>query len=383
MKENPLLRLENLGQSIWLDYLRRGEITSGELKQLIDNIGITGVTSNPTIFERAIVGSHDYDAAIEALVLADKSEAQIYQTLAIEDIQQAADLLRPVYDRLDGRDGFVSLEVSPYLAHNVKESLTAARRLWTAINRPNIFIKIPATSKGLRAVEQLVSEGININITLLFGIPRYRQVIEAYLAGLETRLAKGYPIDRVTSVASFFLSRIDTLVDAQLEEKIKHSNQDVRLLETLPGEVAIASARVAYQIYKNIFSGERFNRLAQHGARPQRLLWASTSTKNPAYSDIKYVEALIGPDTINTLPKETLWAYRDHGHPAPRLEEDVARAKDILCELPKIGIDMEVVTRQLENEGIEKFNQSFRRLMVILQKERAAMLQEPIAIDIK
>jgi transaldolase len=291
MKANPLLKLKAYGQSIWLDYIRRHMIDSGELQRLIDEDGLRGVTSNPSIFEKAIAGSHDYEGAIRAMALEGKTVKEMYWALTIEDIRRTADLFRPLYDESEGRHGFVSLEVNPHLARDTEGTIAEARRLWSTLDRPNVFIKVPATLEGLPAIEQLISEGININVTLLFGLPRYREVAGAYISGLEKRLAEGQEIERVASVASFFLSRIDVLVDPKLE-KLTPSN--------LRGKVAIASAKVAYQMYKRIFGSQRFRKLADRGARAQRVLWASTSTKNPEYSDIKYVEPLIGPETINT-----------------------------------------------------------------------------------
>ena len=377
-KENPLLKLEDCGQSIWLDYLRRGLITSGELKQLIEKDGLKGVTSNPSIFEKAIGGSHDYDEAIRNLAEGGRSAEEIYQALTVEDIHRAADLFRPLYDRLDGTDGFVSLEVSPHLARDTEGTMAEARRLWAAVDRPNLLIKVPGTPEGLPAIQQLISEGINVNVTLLFGVPRYAQVAAAYLTGLEMRLEQGQSIERVASVASFFLSRIDVLVDPLLEEKMQHRGQEAKVAEALHGQVAIASAKTAYEIYKTVYDSERFQVLAEHGARPQRLLWASTSTKNPAYSDVKYVEAVIGPKTVNTLPQETLNAYRDHGQPTARLEEGVEKAQELFHNLSKLGIDLDEVTQQLEDEGIEKFNRPFDKLMQTLEEERVAALAEPV-----
>src|ERR1035437_1853456 len=318
MKRNPLLKLEAFGQSIWMDFIRRGMISSGELKQLIKQNGLGGVTSNPSIFEKAIAESHDYDDAIRALALEGKSVDQIYAALTVEDIQHVADLFRPVYERLDGADGFVSLEVSPYLAHDTARTVAEARRLWAAVARPNVMIKVPASLEGLSAIQQLIGEGINVNITLLFGLPRYRQVAEAYIAGLETLAVQCKPLKSVASVASFFLSRIDVLLDQTLEKLMATDKSKVDLAEQFHGQVAIFSAKAAYQIYKDMFASERFRKLEAQGARTQRLLWAGTSTKNPAYSDLKYVEALIGPGTIDTVPLETLAAYREHGKPASR-----------------------------------------------------------------
>ena len=381
MKENPLLKLEALGQSIWMDFIRRGMISSGQLKQLIEEDGLGGVTSNPSIFEKAIAGSHDYDDAIRALALEDKSIDQIYAALTVEDIQRAADLFRPVHDRLNGADGFVSLEVSPYLAHDTAGTIAEARRLWLAVARPNVMIKVPATAEGLPAIQQLIGEGINVNITLLFGLPRYRQVAEAYIGGLETLAAKGKPLKSVASVASFFLSRIDVLLDPTLEKTMASDNSKAALAATLHGEVAIYSAKAAYKIYKEIFESERFGKLKAQGARTQRLLWASTSTKNPAYSDLKYVEALIGPETVNTIPLQTLAAYRDHGKPASRLTNEAEKASENLRRLGEVGIDLDAATQQLEDEGVQKFVKAFDLLMSTLKEKRAAALKEPVDVE--
>jgi transaldolase/glucose-6-phosphate isomerase len=377
MKSNPLIKLHSFGQSIWLDYLRRGMLVSGELQQLIDEDGLMGMTSNPSIFEKAIGGSHDYDEAITALALEDKSVEEIYHILTVEDVQHAADIFRPVYDKTEGVDGYVSLEVSPHLAHDTEGTIAEAQELWKALDRPNVLIKVPATLEGLPAIERLISEGVNVNVTLLFGLPRYRKVAEAYIAGLEARAARGEPLERLASVASFFLSRIDVLVDPMLDEMMGGDGAKAKLAEKLHGQVAIASAKVAYQIFQEIFQSDRFHRLADRGARVQRLLWASTSTKNPSYSDVKYVEALIGPQTVNTVPQETLNAYRDHGDPKQRLEEGFALADEVLDRLPELGIDIDEVTQQLEDEGVEKFNKPFDRLMDTLTKERKAALEKP------
>jgi transaldolase len=371
MKQNPLLALESLGQSVWLDYLGRGAINSGMLRQLIEQDGVTGVTSNPAIFEKAIAQTHDYDAAIRTLARKKKSVEEIYQTLTIEDIQMATDLFRPVFNRTQGGDGYVSLEVSPHLARDTQGTIAEGRRLWTTVNRPNLFIKVPATREGLPAIRQLISERINVNVTLLFGLPRYRQVAEAYLAGLEMLVAKGEPVSSVVSVASFFLSRIDVLVDPLLEKVMKTGGPRADLAATLHGEIAVASAKAARQIYQELLESDRFRRLAGRGGRVQRLLWASTSTKNPAYPDLKYVEPLIGPETINTMPLETLNAYRDHGQPALRLSEGMIEAQCTLGNLSEVGIDLDSITQQLEDEGIKKFNQPFDSLMETLSRARA------------
>jgi transaldolase/glucose-6-phosphate isomerase len=377
MNDNPLLKLGTFGQSIWLDFLRRGMLVSGELQQLIAEDGLRGMTSNPAIFEKAIDGSHDYDGAIRTLALEGKSAKEIYQILTVEDVQQAADVFRPVYDRTGGQDGFVSLEVSPHLAHDTAGTIAEARRLWAALARSNVMIKVPATVQGLPAIQQLIAEGINVNVTLLFGLPRYREVVDAYIAGLEALAAQGKPLEHVASVASFFISRIDVLVDSMLDKLMQTGGPKARIAENLHGQIAIASARVAYQIFGEIFANERFRALAAKNARPQRLLWASTSTKNPAYSDVKYVAALIGPQTVNTVPIETLNAYRDHGNPAPRLEEGVERARETLQRLSEIGIDLEKVTQQLEDEGVQKFIKPFDKLMETLEKERESASEEP------
>jgi len=374
MKENPLLKLASFGQSIWLDYIRRRMIDSGELQKLIDDDGLKGVTSNPAIFEKAIAGSPDYDAAIRTLAQAGKSIQEIYETLTVEDVQGAADLFRPLYDRVKGKDGFISLEVNPHLAHDTPGTIAEARRLWQALSRPNVLIKVPATKEGLPAIRQLISEGLNVNVTLLFGLPRYREVAAAYIGGLEARLAQGRPLNPVASVASFFLSRIDVLLDPKLEKLAVAIGPHARTARDLIGQVAIASARAAYTIYQEIFGSERFKKLAAQGARPQRLLWASTSTKNPAYPDLKYVEPLIGPDTVNTLPPETLAAYRDHGDPAARLTEGVDRAAAALARLPELGLDLDQATQQLEDQGVEKFNQPFDSLMATLEGKRREVL---------
>jgi transaldolase len=364
---NPLRRLEQFGQSIWLDYIRRQMITSGELKRLIDDDGLKGMTSNPAIFEKAIAGSADYDEAIAKLVGQNKSVLDIYHDLTVEDVQMAADTFRPLYDQVDGKDGYVSLEVNPHLARNTEGTIAEARQLWAAVNRPNIMIKVPGTPEGLPAITTLIGAGINVNVTLLFGLPRYDKVAEAYIAGLEERVGKGQSPARVASVASFFLSRIDVLLDPVLEKMAAAGSPQAKTAKDLIGEVAIASAKLAYVIYKRHFTSDHFKALAAKGARTQRVLWASTSTKNPAYPDVKYVEPLIGPDTVNTLPPETLEAYRDHGNPASRLEEEVDHATAVLQRLPELHLDINQVTQQLEDEGIEKFNKPYDSLIKTLE----------------
>jgi transaldolase len=303
------------------------------------------------------------------MALKGKNAEAIYEALSQRDVQSAADEFRPLYDTTDGKDGYVSLEVNPHLAHDTTGTIAEARRLWTALDRPNVLIKVPATADGLPAIQQLISEGISVNVTLLFGLPRYRQVADAYIAGIEARAAQGKPVKHVASVASFFVSRIDTLVDPLLEKQIVQGGWDADIAIQMHGQVAIASAKMAYQIYKDIFGSAQFKKLADQGARPQRLLWASTGTKNPDYSDVKYVESLIGPETVNTVPVETLDAYRDHGDSKARLEEDIEQASDVLERLPKFHISIDTVTQQLEDEGVEKFNKPFDKLMETLKEK--------------
>jgi len=370
MNENPLLRIQQFGQSVWLDFIDRRMIMSGQLKKLIDDDGLRGVTSNPKIFKDAISEGAEYEDDIRDLAGKSRSTEEIYQALTVDDIRRTADLFRPLYDASDGRHGFVSLEVNPHLARDIDGTLAEARRLWSALDRPNVFIKVPATLEGLTCIEQLIGEGININVTLLFGLPRYREVAEAYIAGLEARRRKNQPLARVASVASFFLSRIDVLIDPLLTQRVERGGEQASQARKLQGQVAIASARQAYQIYKEIFKGPRFQSLAEQGARPQRVLWASTGTKNPDYSDIKYVEALIGPETVNTLPQDTLAAYRDHGEPALRLETELDKAAEVFRRLGELNIDIDEKTQQLENEGIRKFNEPFDSLMATLESKR-------------
>jgi len=373
MNANPLKILGTLGQSLWLDYIRRDLITSGQLRRLMEEDGLRGMTSNPSIFEKAIVDSHEYAEDIRTLALEGKEVNAIYEALSQRDVQNAADEFRMVYDKTAGKDGYVSLEVNPHLAHDTKGTVEEARRLWKALARPNVLIKVPATTEGLSAIQELISEGINVNVTLLFGLPRYRQVAKAYLAGLAARASRGKPLQQVASVASFFVSRIDGLVDPLLEKVIAQGGKAADLAKKARGQVAIASAKMAYQIYKEIFWSGRFKELAVQGARVQRLLWASTSTKNPDESDVKYMEALIGPDTVNTAPLATLNAYRDHGDPKARLELDVEEARLVLERLPELGISLDHVTHQLEDDGVEKFNKPFDTLLQTLASTSSRM----------
>jgi len=369
LSENPLRRLQAFGQSVWLDYIDLRLIESGGLQRLIDEDGLRGVTTNPSIFDKAVEGSDAYDDSIRQAAREGMSVEEICRLITTEDVRKAADLFKPVYDELDGRDGFVSLEVNPHLAHDLSGTMDEAPMLWAALHRPNVFIKVPATVEGLQCIRKLTADGINVNVTLLFGLKRYRMVADAYISGLEDRAAAGLPIDRVASVASFFLSRIDVRIDELLEKFIPRGE---KLAWRLRGRSAIACAKIAYRAYREIFEGERFQSLARMGARTQRVLWASTSTKNPEYSDTKYVEALIGPDTINTMPVETLDAYRDHGDPAFRLGQDIDEARDTLDRLAELGIDMDKIAGQLEEEGIEKFNKPYDSLMASLEKKRRA-----------
>jgi transaldolase len=366
MRYNPLKKLETFGQSIWLDYIRRDLITSGELLQLIENDGLRGMTSNPSIFQKAIAESEIYDADIRKLASQNKGVNTIYETISQQDVQTAADVFRPLYDETKGDDGYVSLEVNPHLANDTDGTIEEARRLRIALNRPNVLIKVPATAEGLPAIRQLIAEGININVTLIFGLPRYREVAEAFIEGLEDRVKQGKPIDNIVSVASFFLSRIDKVVDPMIEKIINYDNRKKKIAEEALGKVAISSAKVAYQIYKEVFGSARFKVLEEKGARPQRLLWASTSNKNPMYSNVKYIEALIAANTVNTVPPKTLDAYRDHGNPKLILEQNVRKAQRILTKLPELGIDLYERTQQLEEDGIRKFKKPFDKLMEAL-----------------
>ena len=363
---NRIKALEKFGQAIWLDYIRRSLITSGDLKRMIDEDRLKGMTSNPSIFEKAIVGGADYAQQLESLYAEPGLDATaIYERVAIQDIQSAADVLRSVYDETRGRDGYVSMEVSPYLARETEASLNEARRLWKAISRPNVMIKIPGTTEGVPAIRRALSEGININITLLFAQQRYEDVAEAFISGLEEYAEKGGGLGRMASVASFFVSRIDTLVDSIVEQKLKQGSAggDRALLESVVGKVAIANARLTYQKYKEIISTPRWKALEAKGARPQRLLWASTSTKNPKYRDVMYVEELIGPDTVNTVPTNTLEAFRDHGNARLSLDDDIKGAARTMESLAKAGISMKEVTDKLVVDGVRLFSEAFDKLL--------------------
>ncbi|HET8656918.1 MAG TPA: transaldolase [Longimicrobiaceae bacterium] len=372
-RSGPLWELAALGQSVWLDYIRRQIIENGELARLIREDAVRGVTSNPSIFEQAIVGSDDYDEAIASLAGGDATPLQIYEALAIEDIQRAADLFRGVYDDSNGHDGFVSLEVSPELAKDAQGSMEEARRFWKAVDRPNVMIKIPGTDECVPAIEQLLAEGININITLLFSLEGYEKVMEAFLRAMERRAEAGQPMERIASVASFFVSRVDTAVDKQLEAKLKEagSEEEKAKIRALFGKAAIANAKLAYQRFEKVFGGERFAALREKGARVQRPLWASTSTKNPDYRDVVYVEELIGPETVNTMPLKTLRAFADHGVARRTVDRGVDEARAQLAELAGLGIDMDRVTNDLQVEGVEKFVDPFRSLLKSIEQKTA------------
>ena len=367
-KKTSVEKLETFGQSVWLDYIHRDMIRSGQLRRLIEEYRVRGVTSNPAIFEKAIDGSHYYDDEISKLIGQGKNAKDIYEILTVQDVQEVADVLLPVYHETQGRDGFVSLEVSPHLAHDTNGTICDARKLWKKVGRPNLLIKIPATAEGLAAIRQCIGEAINVNVTLIFGLPRYLEVAEAFTEGLESLLAQGKSLKQITSVASFFLSRIDILIDTILEGIIK-DGPNLKIAQLLHGQAAISCAKVAYQMYKQIFGSKKFRKLADEGARPQRLLWASTGTKNPSYNDIKYVEPLIGPQTVNTMPMETLEAYLDHGNPASRLEDGIGEANHLLVRLSDVGILMDDVVHQLEEEGIQKFIRPYDNLIERLKKK--------------
>jgi len=363
--QNPLLLLQKLGQSVWLDFIRRNLITSGELQRLIDHDGLRGITSNPSIFEKAITGSTDYSEILQQLHSQNLSAGEIYERIAIRDIQDAADLMRPVYQATNRRDGYVSLEVSPKLARNTQGTIAEARRLWQAVSRENVMIKVPGTPEGVPAIRQLIGEGLNINVTLLFAQEAHVRVAEAYIEGLEVLRAAGKDVSKVASVASFFVSRIDSLVDSILASRIKNASspQESKLLNGLLGKVAIANAKQAYRKYEELFSSSRWQALAARGAQTQRLLWASTSTKNPGFPDVLYVDNLIGPDTVNTMPPATVDAFRDHGHADRTLDKDLLAADRVMSDLAHAGISMQEVTERLLEEGIQLFDEAFTKLL--------------------
>jgi transaldolase len=372
---NKIHELHTAGQSVWYDNIQRALLVNGELARMIERGEVRGVTSNPTIFMNAITKSQDYDAALVPLAKAGKSAEEIFWQLAIEDIQAAADLFRPLYEESDGGDGYVSLEVDPYLAHNTAGTIDAAKQLWQRVARPNLLIKIPSTVAGLPAITAAIAEGINVNVTLIFALDRYLTVMDAYLAGLEQRVAAGLSLDRIASVASFFVSRVDTKVDGRLMEKVDRGGAHADAAKKLLGKAAIANARMAYAYHQKVFGSPRFQALKAHGARVQRPLWASTSTKNPAYRDVVYVEELIGPDTVNTMPPHTLVAFLDHGEVRPgSLEEDVAAAEQTLSALQGLGISMCISTCELELEGVKSFADAFTALVDAIESRRLKAL---------
>ncbi|TAF01563.1 MAG: transaldolase [Oscillatoriales cyanobacterium] len=371
--KNHLLEIEAIGQSIWMDNLTRNLIESGELKKMIESRGLRGITSNPAIFEKAIAGNVIYDADIEAGIRAGKSVLEIYESLVFEDIRNACDIFAPVYEESKGLDGYISIEVPPTIANDTESTISEALRYYQAIGKQNVMIKIPGTAQGLPAVERVISEGINVNVTLLFSVDSYVETFWAYIRGLEARAAKGLDVSNIASVASFFLSRIDINIDGQIDEKLKNVT-DVATkakLEAVKGKIAIANAKVAYQKYKEIVASDRWQALAAKGAEVQRLLWASTSTKNPNYSDVMYVDELIGPDTVNTLPPNTVEACFDHCDVAPRIENNVAEAYALIESLkdPDIDIDLDQVMADLLRSGIEKFVSPFQSLMDSLEEK--------------
>ena len=372
---NPLLLLKTYGQSVWYDNIDRAQLASGQFKRLLDEDGVVGVTANPTIFQKSISHGNAYDEQMTQLVKEGKSTSEIYETMVIQDIRTVADILRPIYDSTDRVDGYDSLEVSPDLAHDTEGTIAEVRRFWKMVDRPNLLVKIPATPEGIPAIQQALTEGININITLIFSIEAYKAVTEAYLNALEDRNASGKDISHMASVASFFVSRVDTLVDKLLEDKIKATSDSAeqQRLKALEGKAAIANARLVYQEFKRIFNTPRFESLKHSGAHVQRPLWASTSTKNPAYRDVLYAEELIGPNTVDTMPLETIENFRDHGRVGLTIEKDIPQARAELEALERLGIHYDAVTQQLLDEGVQKFADSFHELFRGIEEKRKAI----------
>jgi transaldolase len=370
---NPWKEIERIGQSLWYDNLSRAFISGGKIASMIEEIGLRGITSNPSIFEKSITGSDEYDADIEKAIHDGLTTSEIYERLTTDDVRSAADVMRPVFDRTKGIDGYVSIEVEPKLANKTDETIEAARRLWNTVNRPNVMIKIPGTQAGIPAIQQCLSEGININITLLFGIENYTQVAHAYLDALRERKKRGEDISRIASVASFFLSRVDTNVDQKLDAKIAQHNGSGDPLRAFLGKAGVANAKLAYARYHEIFNGSEFADLKAAGAMPQRCLWASVSTKNPNYSDVMYIEPLIGPETVTTVPDETIAAFADHGKAANTLAANTQEAHTTIEQLRKLGIDTEVVANELQIEGVKKFADAFESLASNLEKKRQSI----------
>lgn len=377
MKENPIKKLKEIGQSIWLDNLSRHIIDSGELKRLIEEDGLTGITSNPTIFQKAISGSKDYDASLQALLRKGiHDEKELFLGLAFEDISRAADRLWPVYQRSAGLDGFVSIEVSPDLADDTEKTIAEAKRLFSTLGKKNVLVKVPGTKPGLPAIENLIAEGVNVNVTLLFSVSRYEEVMEAYLKGLERRAREGKSLQEIFSVASFFVSRVDTLADKLLEARLSSATSEAEKekIRGLRGKAAVANAKIAYKKYKSTFTGKRFQALK--GARLQKILWGSTGTKNPQYSDVKYVEELIGPDSINTVPEATLKAFLDHGKTRVTIHEGLEEAERVPAQLKEVGVDLDYVTEELEKEGVKLFSDSFFALLKEIAQKRDSFLSK-------
>jgi len=372
MAPNRVKELARLGQSIWYDHISRHLLASGGLRLLVDE-GLLGMTSNPTIFEKAIAGSADYDDDVRGLVQRGAGANDIYDALTIDDVGRAADAFRPVYDQTGGADGYVSIEVAPTLANDTQGTLADARRLWKTLDRPNVMIKVPATRPGLGAIEQLLAEGINVNVTLMFSMTHYEAVAEAHVRGLEARAAGNQAVDRVASVASFFVSRVDTLVDARLSALVREEGPDAALAVSLMGQAAVANSKLVYERFRQIYDGPRFAALKARGARLQRVLWASTSTKNPKYADTLYVDNLIGPDTVNTVPPETYAAIQDHAFVRRTVDQDMDSARRVVSELAKLGIDLNEVGERLSIDGVEKFTQSYRSLLAAIKAKRDAL----------
>jgi transaldolase len=371
--QNTIKALLKEGQSVWQDDISRQMIESGALKKRIDQIGIHGVTSNPTIFQKAIAGGSAYDEDIKALLGGGKSAAEIFQTIAVKDIQDACDLFRQIYDETGGGDGFVSIEVLPSLARDTNGTIDNARTLWNAVDRPNLMVKVPGTDEGVPAIETLLTEGININITLLFSLANYENVARAYIKALQARHESGLPVDKLASVASFFVSRVDTLADKKLDEKLASGDGDAALITSLKGKVAVANAQLAYERFEELFGSNEFTPLADAGALVQRPLWASTGTKNKEYSDVLYVETLIGPHTVNTMPIATMEAFLDHGTVKRTVDADYAAAHKVIEDLASVGISIDDITRQLEDEGIEAFIHSYDDLLDGVESKRSAL----------
>ena len=367
MNHTKLFTLLNVGQSVWLDYIRRSLITSGGLQAYVDK-GLRGVTSNPSLFEKAIAETNEYNDQIQSLGLEGKSAQEIYEELTIEDVRMGADVLRPVFDETDGQDGFISLEVNPHLAHDRQGTVNEAIRLFGRVDRPNVMIKVPATAEGVLAFQELIEEGVNINVTLMFSMQQYEQIAEAYLTAMENRAAKVYDLKQIASVASIFVSRLDSKVDKMLDAFVSPK------AEALKGTIGIANAKLIYQRYKEYFQSERWQRLAEKGAREQRVLYGSTGTKNPEYSDVMYVENLIGPNTINTIPPKTLEAFMDHGTVALTLESHLDEARAQLNSLPELGINLDEITQELLDEGVEDFNKPYDKLIKTITEKKTALI---------